>query len=532
MSRLVVSCVVLMIAFGAIGEVDAQGTPSLPDIERLMDSARAVEAGVFAPKTFGKAEEQVSLAKRYMNTGRTEADVAKYLAKAREYAENALKAVEVCKLSVKEYMPPRDRARAARAPQFVPALYATAETQFTAATAKVESGDVKGALKEAAKALPLFDKAEFEAIQAEILARADTLIAAAVTDEAPKYALATLDKAKTARARAFAILTANRYHREEATREAATAEYEARHASNIAQSVRSLPRNDQAWEKLMLLYEIQMNRVGDVLGKTYVPFDRGPQAAADTLIAGIKQRQAALSTDAGRLNDSLAGTERQLELFRQDESQMRGRLMAVLRMLGADTTLEDPLAMLQAVDSGVGRLVAERSTLSQQMASEQDKMSQLSEQHEELSAELKGRQEREERLVTAKTMIDPTEGELFVNAANDIVLRLAGFSFAAGKSEITDQQVPLLEKVKGIIALFPEARLVVEGHTDDRGDAAANMSLSEKRAFAVMQYLRQTMSIPSDRIRAIGYGSDKPVASQGTAEGRAKNRRIDILIQQ
>lgn len=532
MSRMVMIGLALLVVLGAVGRVSAQGTPSVEEVERLMDSARAVESGVFAPRTFGKAEEQLSLAGQYMRTGRTAADVAKYLIKAREYAENALKAVEVGKLALKEYMPPRDRARAARAPQFVPMLYATAETQFTTATAKVESGDVKGALKEAAKASPLFDKAEFEAIQVEILARADTLIAGAVTDEAPKYALATLDKARTARARGFAILTANRYRREEAAKEATTAEYEARHASNIAQSVRSLNRNDQAWEKLMLLYEIQMNRVGEVLGKSYVPFDRGPQAAADTLIAGIKQRQAALSTDAGRLSDSLAATERQMEMWRQDESQVRGRLMALLRMLGADTTLEDPMAMLQAVDSGVGRLVAERSALSQQMASEQDKMSQLSEQHQELTAELQVRQEREARMETAKTMILPTEGELLVNAANDIVLRLSGLSFAAGKSEITDQHVSLLEKVKGIIELFPEARLVVEGHTDDRGDPAGNMTLSERRAFAVMQYLRQMMTIPSDRIRAIGYGSDKPIASQGSAEGRAKNRRIDILIQQ
>lgn len=532
MSRMVIRGLALLVVWGAAGLVTAQGTPGVAEVEQLMDSARSVEAGVFAPKTFGKAEEQLALAGQYMKAGRTAADVSKYLIKAREYAENALKAVEVGKLSLKEYLPPRDRAKAARAPQFVPTLYTAAETQFTTATAKVESGDVKGALKEAAKASPLFDQAEFEAIQAEILARADTLIAAAVTDEAPKYALATLDKARTARARAFTVLTANRYRREDAAKEAATAEYEARHASNIAQSVRSLNRNDQAWEKLMLLYEIQMNRVGDVLGKTFVPFDRGPQAAADTLIAGIKQRQAALSTDAGRLSDSLAATERQMELWRQDESQMRGRLMALLRMLGGDTTLDDPMAMLQAVDSGVSRLVAERSALSQQMASEQDKMSQLSEQHQELSAELQARQEREARLESAKSIILPTEGELFVNAANDIVLRLSGLSFAAGKSEITDQHVPLLEKVKGIIELFPKARLVVEGHTDDRGDPTTNMTLSEKRAFAVMQYLRQTMSIPSDKIRAIGYGPDKPIASQATAEGRVKNRRIDILIQQ
>ncbi|UCD18001.1 MAG: OmpA family protein, partial [Candidatus Zixiibacteriota bacterium] len=59
-----------------------------------------------------------------------------------------------------------------------------------------------------------------------------------------------------------------------------------------------------------------------------------------------------------------------------------------------------------------------------------------------------------------------------------------------------------------------------------------NMRLSEKRAFAVMQYLRQSMSVPADRIKSIGYGSDRPIASNQTSEGRAKNRRIDIIILQ
>jgi len=142
------------------------------------------------------------------------------------------------------------------------------------------------------------------------------------------------------------------------------------------------------------------------------------------------------------------------------------------------------------------------------------------------------KQEHEQRLAQAKTIIDPTQGEILVSGTNDIILRLSGLSFAAGKSEITPEHLPLLEKVRQIIALFPESPLVVEGHTDDRGDPSGNLLLSEKRALAVMQYLRQVMSIPSDRIRAIGYGSDKPIASQANAEGRAKNRRIDILIMQ
>jgi outer membrane protein OmpA-like peptidoglycan-associated protein len=92
--------------------------------------------------------------------------------------------------------------------------------------------------------------------------------------------------------------------------------------------------------------------------------------------------------------------------------------------------------------------------------------------------------------------------------------------------------VQLLEKIESIITMFPDAQFIVEGHTDASGDPVTNTDLSEKRAYAVMQYLRQRLLLSADRITAIGYGADKPVASNKTKEGRAKNRRIDILIMQ
>ena len=511
------------------GPVAAQGSFDARPVEKLMDSARTVEAPVFAPKAFLKAKEQFDMA---VSPTRSASNAASYLAKAREYVENAIKATEVCKLSLREYLPPRDKARAANAVALAQITYGKAEEQFVAATGKIESGDVKGGLKEAAKSSPLFDAAEIEAIRKDVLGKTDSLIAAAVIDEAPKYALSTLDKARTAREKANTILTKDRYNRKDATVETARAEYEARHASNIAQSVRSLNRNDQAWEKLMLLYEIQMNRVGEALGLSYLPFDNGQIAAADSLIKAIQAGQSALSADAATVQDSLKVARTRVGELERGQEKLTSQLRTTVGLLNGDTTASDPMALALAVDNGVTALTAERGKLSEQVTAEQTKVSQLAEQHQEVSAELQVKQEREDRLAKARSMIDPTQGELLVNAANDIVLRLFSLSFATGKSEITEQHKPLLDKVREIISLFSNPKLVVEGHTDDKGDPANNTQLSEKRAYAVMQYLRQTMSIPSDQIRAIGYGSEKPIASQATTEGRAKNRRIDIVIQQ
>ena len=142
-----------------------------------------------------------------------------------------------------------------------------------------------------------------EAIRAAILGKADRLLAKAVADDAEKYAPSTLDKARSARSQSNAILTADRYNRDEAVAQATRAEYEARHASNIGLSVRSLERNDQAWEKLMLGYEIQMNRVGEAFALAHLPFDDGPQAATDQLVTQITELQA----QDQQLSSDLAG---------------------------------------------------------------------------------------------------------------------------------------------------------------------------------------------------------------------------------
>ena len=105
------------------------------------------------------------------------------------------------------------------------------------------------------------------------------------------------------------------------------------------------------------------------------------------------------------------------------------------------------------------------------------------------------------------------------------------------EADLWDYETPppyevILEKVKGIVELFPGSQLMIEGHTDAQGDAAANVTLSEKRAYAVMQYLRQSLLLSADEIRSMGYGADRPVDSNQTADGRAKNRRIDVIIMQ
>ena len=76
---------------------------------------------------------------------------------------------------------------------------------------------------------------------------------------------------------------------------------------------------------------------------------------------------------------------------------------------------------------------------------------------------------------------------------------------------------------------YPDLKVVIEGHTDSVGDAAYNKILSQKRAYAVKKYM-VAKSIDANRIKARGFGENKPIASNKTNKGRMKNRRVEAAV--
>ncbi len=506
--------IVACIAILASGVGMAQDDPLLAKVNLLMDSLQVVEANVFAPEKYEKAERATEKAQLYIQENRKRSLIEDRLNEAAQYAELGLSTTATGRVTLAEYLEPREKAKAAQAPILAPELYDKAEAVFTEAAGKVESGDVKGGLKKAAETKPLFDAAELEAIRVDIMGRADALIEKAREGEAEKYAPSTLDKARTSRAKCDAILSTDRYERKESIAAIRRAEYEARHALDITTRVRSLERNDQAWEKIMLAYEIEMNRAGEAADMDLVPFDRGPGIAADSLVAQIDRMK------------SRAGSSSELNRDLED------KLGEILSRFDITPSNSGPTALADQLDGAVADLLSKHGQLLSELNSEKERMSNLMQEHEQVTAELEQRTDQEEKFKQAKALLNPSEGEVLFNASNDLVLRLSGLSFDVNSSEIKDAHVPLLEKVETVIKMYPDAKLIVEGHTDASGDPAVNTDLSQKRAYAVMQYLRQSMLLSADRISAIGYGSDKPVASNKTPEGRAKNRRIDIIIMQ
>jgi OOP family OmpA-OmpF porin len=109
------------------------------------------------------------------------------------------------------------------------------------------------------------------------------------------------------------------------------------------------------------------------------------------------------------------------------------------------------------------------------------------------------------------------------------VTALEGVGFATNSDELTPGSKEVLDKTAAELARYPDMKVEVAGHTSSTGPAEYNQVLSERRARAVADYLIST-GLAADRFTVKGYGESDPVADNGTAEGRARNRRVELRI--
>ena len=105
----------------------------------------------------------------------------------------------------------------------------------------------------------------------------------------------------------------------------------------------------------------------------------------------------------------------------------------------------------------------------------------------------------------------------------------AGVYFETNKYDISSNSRLALDKMQRIFNEYPETNILIEGHTDDVGTDAHNLSLSEKRAMAVSNYLKSA-GVSSARITTKWYGESQPKVSNDNASNRALNRRVEFVI--
>jgi len=125
------------------------------------------------------------------------------------------------------------------------------------------------------------------------------------------------------------------------------------------------------------------------------------------------------------------------------------------------------------------------------------------------------------QVVSANKLLDE------LNAKGFVTLYI---NFDTNKSDIKPDAQPTLAEVAKMLKAQPSLRIGIEGHTDNVGAPAANKLLSENRAKSVMGAL-VTQGVAANRLSASGFGQEKPVADNRSEDGRAKNRRVELIKQ-
>lgn len=153
---------------------------------------------------------------------------------------------------------------------------------------------------------------------------------------------------------------------------------------------------------------------------------------------------------------------------------------------------------------------------------------ELQKKNEQLESERQARLDAEKRAEEVRNQL--ADVAQVRDEQRGLVITLAGSAlFPSGRSTLLPGAQARLDRVADALSKSNQ-KVLVEGYTDSRGSNALNQGLSERRAQAVRGYLVQR-GIPPERINAVGFGKSRPVADNGTPEGRANNRRVEIVIQ-
>ena len=473
--RAIVACTLLLFAAGA-GAADELRKTFFKDADTARAAAEAADAELLAPRSWSRGVEEYEDAEEALRRGRNIEVVRSNAAAAANHFKTAAKAAGLASTALAQVMKSRQDAANARAPELSPEVWADAQRKFDDAIRLLERGDLKGAKRRDIEATSLYRDAELVAIKAQYLNETRKLLADADRARVGRYAPITLGRAKRLLAEAERELSENRYDTDKPRSLAQQANYEAKHAIYLSEVVRKVRDKDLTAEQLVLQWEQSMVAISGAAD--VVPdMQDGPDRLTEELVAYIDT----LRTDKQRLEQEAS------------ENSIR---------------IADMEAELNALDERLGGATAERAALVQRLEA-QERVKQQFEQVER--------------------MFSTEEARVF-RQGDSVILRLVGLDFDSGASQIKPSNFDLLAKVEKAIDVFPRSELTIEGHTDSYGGDELNQKLSQDRAESVKQYMVNAMRIPTYRLIATGFGETKPVASNETAAGRARNRRIDVVI--
>lgn len=445
--------------------------------DAAMAEARAADAPALSPRNFDKGIEEFEDAEEALRRGRNIDSIRERIARATLAFKNSTKAAELARISLAAVIKTRQDARNAEAVVLSKPIWEDAERSFSTAVRELEKGDLKDSKKAASEAESLYRDAELGAIKTRYLAETRQLLAEAEQARVGRYAPDTLAEARKYLQRAEKELNENRYDTDLPRSLAQQANYEARHANYLAGLVRNVSDKRMTVENLILAWEKPLVQI----------------AGAADVVPDLAAGPAELSAKLATLVEDLIARNQSLD---QDLNDSNTRVIE----------MEEEIRLL---DEKLGGATQERRDLMQRL----QQQARVKEQFDQV-----------------ESMFDRDQAVVF-REGNDVTIRLVGLSFASGSAAIDSNALSLLERVRQAVDVFPRSALLIEGHTDSYGGDETNLALSQNRAEAVMDHMIKSLRIPSTRLTAIGYGETRPVANNETKEGRARNRRIDIVIQ-
>jgi len=467
---------VLIAGAGSAAAQDELRKTFFKDVDAARTAADAVEARLYGPSSYSDAAEDYKAAEVGLERGRNIEYVRRKAAEAEQNFKKATESAKLARTVLSQVIKSRQDAANAKAPELSRDIWDKAQREFGNAIRYLERGDLKNAKRNDIEATSLYRDAELVAIKAQYLSETRRLLADADRARVGRYAPLTLGKAKQLLADAERELSENRYDTDLPRSLARQANYEAKHAIYLSEVVRDVRDDNLTVEELVLQWESPLAKIAG--------------------IADITPRM------------SEGSNEIELDLTNYIEN-MQGRVQELEQEADANILrLADMEEEIRTLDERLGGATDERAALVQRL---------------EAQAQVKAQFEQVEKMFTRN------EARVF-REGDTIILRLVGLTFDSGKAEIKQQDFDLLAKVEKAIDVFPRSELVIEGHTDSYGGDEFNQRLSQERAESVQKYMINAMRLPSYRLIATGYGETNPVANNETESGRARNRRIDIVI--
>lgn len=472
------SCAVVAAIIASSQAVAAQD-PQLEALRSALETRRAEQVEILSPRNFNAALEAYETAAKDLDRGRNAERAAKRIAQGEAALKRAIDAAAAARQLLSAVIKTREDAIRAEAPKFAPELWARGEQRFRDAMLENESGDAKSAQRRAAEAEVLLREAELTAVKGSVLNEARGLIARAEEAKVERFAPRTLQAARRYLAEAEQEIQRNRYDLMLPKNLAAQASYEARHASYLATLIADVleqSAEEGGVEGLILSWEEPVKRIASSVDLD-VRFDAGVQPALKEVGEHVQQQQQELN----RLKQELQDREEQLTNLTRELERLEARLGGVS---------EERIALQRRVDA----------------------------------------QERlRSNIATIQSTFSSDEARVY-RQGDDVVISLLGINFPSGRSTIEANSAPLMAKLRQALQMFEDPSVSVEGHTDANGSDSTNLILSQDRADAVKQYLVSNFGLNPEKVSSIGYGEARPVATNETVEGRARNRRIDLIV--